>query len=132
VLSKEQIHDAVWGDAQTVESGLVEVYAGKVRRKLQAASASVLIETCRGNRLPPDQRRRCRAAMSSAIKRRDAFSPRQPAPLFGRVILFLGCTAMLAVVLVIEIAVPNNPTLGGMLLLAVLFATWLLPTPMRR
>ena len=48
VLSKEQIHDAVWGDAQTVESGLVEVYAGKVRRKLQEASASVLIETCRG------------------------------------------------------------------------------------
>ena len=48
VLSKEQIHDAVWGDAQTVESGLVEVYAGKVRRKLQAARASVLIETCRG------------------------------------------------------------------------------------
>ncbi len=48
VLSKEQIHDAVWGDAQTVESGLVEVYAGKVRRKLQAAQASVLIETCRG------------------------------------------------------------------------------------
>jgi signal transduction histidine kinase len=67
--------------------------------------------------------------MSSAIKRRDAFSPRQPAPLFGRLILFLGCVAMLAVVLVIEIAVPNNPTLGGMLLLAVLFATWLLPTP---
>ena len=48
VLSKEQIHDAVWGDAQTVESGLVEVYAGRVRRKLQAARASVLIETCRG------------------------------------------------------------------------------------
>ena len=34
VLSKEQIHDAVWGDGQTVNSGLVEVYAGKVRRKL--------------------------------------------------------------------------------------------------
>jgi two-component system response regulator MprA len=48
VLSKEQIHDAVWGDTQTVESGLVEVYAGKVRRKLQAAGASVLIDTCRG------------------------------------------------------------------------------------
>jgi DNA-binding response OmpR family regulator len=48
VLSKEQIHDAVWGDAQTVESGLVEVYAGKVRRKLHDAGASVLIETCRG------------------------------------------------------------------------------------
>ena len=48
VLSKEQIHDAVWGDGQTVESGLVEVYAGKVRRKLHDARASVLIETCRG------------------------------------------------------------------------------------
>ena len=36
---------------------------------------------------------------------------------------------MLLLVLIIEIAVPNNPTLGGMLLLAVLFATWLLPTP---
>jgi DNA-binding response OmpR family regulator len=48
VLSKEQIHDAVWGDGQTVDSGLVEVYAGKVRRKLQAARATVIIETCRG------------------------------------------------------------------------------------
>ncbi len=48
VLSKEQIHDAIWGDGQTVESGLVEVYAGKVRRKLHAAHATVLIETCRG------------------------------------------------------------------------------------
>jgi two-component system response regulator MprA len=48
VLSKEQIHDAVWGDGQTVDSGLVEVYAGKVRRKLTAASADVIIETCRG------------------------------------------------------------------------------------
>ncbi len=67
--------------------------------------------------------------MNAAIKRRDAFSPRQPTPLVGRVTLFLGCMAMLALVLVIEIAVPNNPTLGGMLLLAVLFATWLLPTP---
>ena len=48
VLSKEQIHDAVWGDGQTVDSGLVEVYAGKVRRKLSAACANVSIETCRG------------------------------------------------------------------------------------
>jgi two-component system response regulator MprA len=48
VLSKEQIHDAVWGDARTVDSGLVEVYAGKVRRKLHDARASVMIETCRG------------------------------------------------------------------------------------
>ena len=48
MLSKEQIHDAVWGDGQTVDFGLVEVYAGKVRRKLQAARADVIIETCRG------------------------------------------------------------------------------------
>ena len=48
VLSKEQIHDAVWGDGQTAESGLVEVYASKVRRKLIAARATVGIETCRG------------------------------------------------------------------------------------
>jgi signal transduction histidine kinase len=68
--------------------------------------------------------------VSAAVKRRDAFSPRQPTTLFGHVTIFLGCIAMLALVLVIEIAVPNNPTLGGMLLLAVLFATWLLPTPL--
>jgi len=48
VLSKEQIHDAVWGDGQNGESGLVEVYASKVRRKLIAARATVGIETCRG------------------------------------------------------------------------------------
>jgi two-component system response regulator MprA len=48
VLSKEQIHDAVWGDGQTLDSGLVEVYAGKIRRKLAAARADVAIETCRG------------------------------------------------------------------------------------
>ena len=68
--------------------------------------------------------------MSSAVKRRDAFGPRQPITLFGRLTLFFGCLAMLALVLVIEISVPNNPTLGGILLLAVLFATWLLPTPL--
>jgi DNA-binding response OmpR family regulator len=48
VLSKEQIHDAVWGDGQTVDSGLVEVYAGKIRRKLHTARANVALETCRG------------------------------------------------------------------------------------
>ena len=68
--------------------------------------------------------------MSSALKRRDTFGPRRPLTLFGRLTLFFGCLAMLALVLVIEIAVPNNPTLGGILLLAVLFATWLLPTPL--
>jgi DNA-binding response OmpR family regulator len=48
VLTKEQIHDAVWGDGQTIDSGLVEVYAGKIRRKLHSARASVALETCRG------------------------------------------------------------------------------------
>jgi signal transduction histidine kinase len=67
--------------------------------------------------------------MNQAIRRRDAFSPRQPTTPLGRITTFLGCAAMLLLVLIIEIAVPNNPTLGGMLLLAVLFATWLLPTP---
>ena len=57
VLSKEQIHDAVWGDAQTVESGLVEVYAGKVRRKLQAARASRAHRDLPWRRVSPDQRR---------------------------------------------------------------------------
>jgi signal transduction histidine kinase len=68
--------------------------------------------------------------VSAAVKRRDAFSPRQPATLLARATTFLGCTAMIVLVLVIEIVVPNNPTLGGVLLLAVLFATWLLPTPL--
>jgi signal transduction histidine kinase len=68
--------------------------------------------------------------MNSAIRRRDAFAPRQPTSLLTRVTTFLGCAAVLGLVLVIELVVPNNPTLGGMLLLAVLFATWLLPTPL--
>jgi signal transduction histidine kinase len=68
--------------------------------------------------------------MSAAVKRRDAFGPRQPTTLLARAATFLGCAAMLVLVLLIELVVPNNPTLGGMLLLAVLFATWLLPTPL--
>ncbi|MFZ0130256.1 MAG: HAMP domain-containing sensor histidine kinase [Candidatus Dormiibacterota bacterium] len=68
--------------------------------------------------------------MNVAVRRRDAFAPRQPATVLARVTTFLGCAAMLFLVLLIETAVPNNPTLGGMLLLAVLFATWLLPTPL--
>jgi signal transduction histidine kinase len=67
--------------------------------------------------------------VNQAVRRRDAFSPRQPTTPLGRITTFLGCAAMLLLVLIIETAVPNNPTLGGMLLLAVLFATWLLPTP---
>jgi signal transduction histidine kinase len=68
--------------------------------------------------------------VSAAVQRRDAFGPRQPASLLTRATIFLGCAAMIVLVLLIEAVVPNNPTLGGMLLLAVLFATWLLPTPL--
>ena len=68
--------------------------------------------------------------MNQAVRRRDTFAPRQPATVLARVTTFLGCAVMVGLVLLIEIAVPNNPTLGGMLLLAVLFATWLLPTPL--
>jgi signal transduction histidine kinase len=68
--------------------------------------------------------------VNTAIRRRDAFSPRQPATLLARCTTFLGCAALVVLVLLIETVVPNNPTLGGMLLLAVLFATWLLPTPL--
>jgi signal transduction histidine kinase len=68
--------------------------------------------------------------VNQAVRRRDTFAPRQPATVLARVTTFLGCAVMVGLVLLIEIAVPNNPTLGGMLLLAVLFATWLLPTPL--
>ncbi len=66
--------------------------------------------------------------MNVAAKRRDAFSPRQPTSLLARAAVFIGCLALLAMVLAIETVVPNNPTLGGVLLLGVLFATWLLPS----
>ncbi|MHB8488084.1 MAG: sensor histidine kinase [Candidatus Dormibacteria bacterium] len=65
-----------------------------------------------------------------AVRRRDAFGPRQPTSVLTRVTTFIGCAALLVLVLVIETVLPNNPTLGGMLLLAVLFATWLLPMPL--
>ena len=64
-----------------------------------------------------------------AAKRRDAFSPRQATSTGARATVFLGCLALMGLVLGIETVVPNNPTLGGVLLLAVLFATWLLPSP---
>jgi two-component system, OmpR family, sensor kinase len=66
--------------------------------------------------------------MSAAAWNRDAFTPRQLTSNVGRFGIFLGCVGMLALVTVVEVAVPNNPTLGGFLLLAVLFAAWLLPT----
>jgi two-component system, OmpR family, response regulator MprA len=48
VLTKTQIHQSVWGDADTAETGLVDAYASRVRRKLQAAGSQVTVENSRG------------------------------------------------------------------------------------
>ena len=48
VLTKEQIHDAIWSYETDLESGLVEVYVGRVRRKLRAADSVTTIENTRG------------------------------------------------------------------------------------
>ncbi len=66
--------------------------------------------------------------MSAATWHRDAFSPRQLRSNPARLAIFLGCLAVLVIVAFVEIGVPNNPTLGGFLLLSVLFGTWLLPS----
>jgi signal transduction histidine kinase len=66
--------------------------------------------------------------MSVVAWNRDAFTPRQITSPIARLAILLGCFGLLALVTVVEIVVPNNPTLGGFLLLAVLFAAWLLPT----
>jgi signal transduction histidine kinase len=59
---------------------------------------------------------------------RDAFTPRQITSTPARLGILVGCLGVLGLVALVEIDVPNNPTLGGFLLLAVLFAAWLLPT----
>jgi signal transduction histidine kinase len=66
--------------------------------------------------------------MSAAAWHRDAFAPRQITSPRARVAILLACVALVVLVGAVEITVPNNPTLGGFLLLAVLFAAWLLPT----
>ncbi len=66
--------------------------------------------------------------MSAAAWNRDAFTPRQLTSNLARLGIFLGCLGLIGLVTLVEVAVPNNPTLGGFLLLAVLFAAWLLPT----
>jgi DNA-binding response OmpR family regulator len=47
-LTREQIHDAIWSYDADPESGLVEVYVGRLRRKLRAAAARVTITNSRG------------------------------------------------------------------------------------
>jgi two-component system OmpR family sensor kinase len=59
---------------------------------------------------------------------RDAFTPRQITSTAARLGILVGCLGVLGLVTLVEIDVPNNPTLGGFLLLSVLFAAWLLPT----
>lgn len=66
--------------------------------------------------------------MSAAAWRRDAFAPRQVTAARPRLAILLACLLLVVLVGAVEITVPNNPTLGGFLLLAVLFAAWLLPT----
>jgi signal transduction histidine kinase len=66
--------------------------------------------------------------VSTAAWNRDAFAPRQITSARARLAILLACVVLVALVGAVEIIVPNNPTLGGFLLLAVLFAAWLLPT----
>ncbi len=67
--------------------------------------------------------------MMAVAWNRDAFTPRQVTNRVARMGIFIGCLVLLGFVTIVEIVVPNNPTLGGFLLLAVLFSAWLLPTP---
>ena len=58
--------------------------------------------------------------MSAVARTGDAFAPRQITATRPRMAVLLSCVAVLVLVSVVEIAVPNNPTLGGFLLLAAL------------
>jgi two-component system OmpR family sensor kinase len=68
--------------------------------------------------------------VSAATWERDVLGPRQLTSAAARLVIVLGCAGLMVLVTVVEIVVPNNPTLGGFLLLGVLFAAWLLPTPL--
>lgn len=48
VMTREQLIDHVWGVDFYGNERVVDVYVGQVRRKLEAAGASNLIETVRG------------------------------------------------------------------------------------
>lgn len=49
VVTKDELLDAVWGDAQAATRNAVEVYVGYLRRKLDAAGAGALLRTVRGH-----------------------------------------------------------------------------------
>ena len=48
VLSKRQILDGVWSDDFDGDPNIVEVYVGRLRRKLEQRSSQAMIETVRG------------------------------------------------------------------------------------
>ncbi len=48
IVSREQIVESVWGFDYPDSSNLVEVYVGRLRRKLSAAGAPPLVQTVRG------------------------------------------------------------------------------------
>lgn len=48
VYSREKILSAVWGEASDPLTNIVDVYIGKLRRKIDADAAPALIETVRG------------------------------------------------------------------------------------
>jgi DNA-binding response OmpR family regulator len=48
VLSRDRIHDAVWGDTFFPESNVIDVHVKRLREKLEEASEPRLIQTIRG------------------------------------------------------------------------------------
>lgn len=49
VVTKDELLNAVWGDAKAATRNAVEVYVGYLRRKLDAAGAGELLRTVRGH-----------------------------------------------------------------------------------
>ncbi len=48
VLSRDRIHDAVWGDSFFPESNVIDVHIKRLREKLEAGGEARLIQTIRG------------------------------------------------------------------------------------
>jgi two-component system response regulator MprA len=48
VLSRERIHDAIWGDDLVIGSNVIDVYIKRLREKLEANGEPRLIQTVRG------------------------------------------------------------------------------------
>ncbi|MCX6023438.1 MAG: response regulator transcription factor [Chloroflexi bacterium] len=60
VMTRERIADGAWGDDFAAESNVIDVYVGRLRRKLEAVSKKPLIHTIRGigymlNEEPPPE-----------------------------------------------------------------------------